>query len=113
MMMLGIVFVQISRIPTMTRSIRLLALFLAFVFAALTFAAEMRNWTDTSGKFNIKAKFVGVANGVATLEQEDGTQVEIELAKLSAADQKYVNDQKTAPESPFKKKGKSDSPFKP
>lgn len=78
----------------------------------LAAAAELRTWTDASGKFKIKAKFVSLTNGVVTLENEDGTELEIELKKLSAADQKAANDAvKAESENPFKTAAPSD-PFK-
>jgi hypothetical protein len=74
------------------------------------FADDLRTWTDVTGKFKIKAKFISEANGTVTLEQEDGDELEIELRKLSAADQRVVADlKKQADDSPFK--AKSASPF--
>jgi WD40 repeat protein len=52
---------------------------------------------------------VSVAAGKVTLEQGDGTSLEIEVAKLSADDQKYVKELQAASENPFRK---SESPFK-
>lgn len=81
-------------------------------------AAEpaMRTWSDSSGKFKIQAKFVSEADGKVTLEQADGKEIEIELKKLSAANQKYVKDQGSSPfkpttkdQDPFKKKGTTPS----
>lgn len=72
---------------------------------------EVRTWADSSGKNKIKAKFVKLEEDQVTLEKEDGEEVEIELKKLSAADQKYVAEAvKEAEDSPFKSKG--DDPFK-
>lgn len=75
------------------------------------FAEEFRTWSDTSGKFKIKAKFVSEKDGTLTLEQEDGSELEIEVAKLSAADQKIVADLKKGADNPFK--AKTASPFTP
>jgi len=73
-------------------------------------AADMRTWSDASGRFKIQAKFVSNENGVITLEKSDGTELEIELKKLSATDQKFVADlEKNAP-NPFKTK--EEDPFK-
>lgn len=93
----------------------------AFCFAADASRAPaqgadgaLRTWSDASGKFKIKAKFVSAADGVVTLEQEDGSELEIELKRLNAADQKFVADAlKAAADSPFKSKAKSSDPFKP
>jgi hypothetical protein len=73
-------------------------------------AQELRTWKDGSGKFSIKAKFVSNDNGMLTLAREDGDEVEIELKKLSEADQKYVADLEKNKENPFKS-SKAD-PFK-
>lgn len=77
-------------------------------------AAELRQWSDATGKFKIKAKFVSLADGNVTLEKEDGEEIEIELKKLSAADQKVANDlAKAKDDDPFKSKAKpKDDPFK-
>jgi WD40 repeat protein len=90
---------------------RIVAVLAVLVFATASLAADLRTWSDASGKFTLKAKFVSVTDGKVTLEQEDGTSIEIELAKLSPADQKYVAEQKSAADNPFKKKT-ADSPFK-
>ena len=72
---------------------------------------DFRSWADASGKNKIKAKFVKLEETTVTLEKEDGEEVEIELKKLSAADQKFVAEAvKESEESPFKSKG--DDPFK-
>ena len=72
-------------------------------------APEARIWT--SGDFKIQATFVSVADGAVLLKQEDGETVEIELKKLSAADQTYVTrQQQKAAANPFK--SKAASPFK-
>lgn len=79
-------------------------------YGASSFAEEARTWSDKSGKFKIKATFKSLENGTVVLEQEDGSELEIELKKLSAADQEYAN-QAAEGDNPFKKK--SDDPFKP
>jgi len=61
--------------------------------------AQVRTWTDSTGKHTIQAKFVEVANGKVTLERADGTQFAIDLKKLSEADQKFVAEQQG--DSPF------------
>jgi WD40 repeat protein len=83
-----------------------------FVTPLMGFAKDdFRSWADASGKNKIKAKFVKLDENLVTLEKEDGEEVEIELKKLSAADQKFVAEAvKEAEDSPFKSKG--DDPFK-
>ncbi len=66
-------------------------------------AAELRTWTDATGKFKIQAKFLSEKDGTVTLEQTDGTELEIELKALSPADQKAIADlRKEAADNPFK-----------
>jgi len=84
---------------------------LAAGFSAPAAADEQRTWSDSTGKHKIKAAFVSAENGVVTLEKEDGTTMEIELKKLSKADQKFVAEAvKAASDNPFKTK--TDDPFK-
>lgn len=73
-------------------------------------AQEVRTWTDNTGEFKIRAKLVTVKDGVVTLQDEDGSNLEIELKKLSAGDQKYVADRQKASSNPFRKA--SPSPFR-
>ena len=63
---------------------------------------EIRTWTDSTGKFQIKAKFVEMTDGKATLEREDGTRITIALDKLSEADKKVVAEIQANEENPFK-----------
>ena len=72
---------------------------------------DYRSWADASGKNKIKAKFVKLDETVVTLEKEDGEEIEIELKKLSSADQKFVAEAvKESEDNPFKPK--SEDPFK-
>lgn len=73
-------------------------------------AQEVRTWTDSTGDFTIRAKFVSVKDGVVTLQEQDGSSLEIELKKLSAGDQKYVAERHKASSNPFRKT--SPSPFR-
>ena len=47
----------------------------------------LRTWTDTTGTFKTKARFVALEGDELTLETEDGKQITLALEKLSAADQ--------------------------
>jgi hypothetical protein len=49
-----------------------------------------RIWTDTTGKFTIKAEFLKLAAGKITLKREDGTEISLPLEMLAAADQKIA-----------------------
>ncbi len=55
---------------------------------------ELRDWTDSTGRYHIKAKFHGIEDGKAVLEQSDGTRIKIAVQKLSEADQAFVADKK-------------------
>src|SRR5262245_31891732 len=67
-------------------------------------ADDFRTWTDATGKFQIKAKFVALKDGKVTLEKDDGKVVEIDISKLSEADRKAATDAAAT---------KEDDPFKP
>lgn len=68
----------------------------------------VRTWTDSTGKFSLEAKFVALENGRVTLERTGGQQLVIDLKKLSAADQKFVEQAMSA--NPFQPK--VNNPFK-
>jgi hypothetical protein len=87
-----------------------LVIFALSLIGTSALGQEFRSWKDGSGKFSIKAKLVSNDNGKLTLAREDGEEVEIELKKLSPADQKYVADLEKDKDNPFKST-KSD-PFK-
>jgi len=71
----------------------LLSIGLALTLLAPAFGQEIRTWTDSTGKFSIEAKFIGAAGGKVTLQREDGSQIEIELSKLSTEDKIHVAEQ--------------------
>ncbi len=75
-------------------------------------SAKPRKWKDASGKFEIEATFVSEKDGVVTLKQTNGEEVEIELKQLSPADEAYIKTEKAAASSPFKSKS-APSPFQP
>lgn len=52
--------------------------------------AEMRMWTDSTGRFKLEAKLIAVENGNVKLERPDGKIVTMPLDKLSPADQVVV-----------------------
>lgn len=88
-------------------------LFLTILATALR-ADDVRTWTDSTGKHKIRASFVSLENGRVTLEKPDGTSLEIDLKKLSKADQKYLADaMKAAGDSPFETKEPSPFESKP
>ncbi len=58
---------------------------------------ELRQWSDATGRFKVTAKLLEVADGNVILESEAGKTVRIPLARLSAADQAFLN----AADNPF------------
>jgi len=52
---------------------------------------DFREFSDASGKFRIRAQFLGVADGKAKLKKEDGTEIEVALEKLSDNDRAYID----------------------
>lgn len=86
---------------------RSLGLTLSTLFGTIALVlagGEPRTWTDSTGKFKIEAKFVAQDKGKVTLEGKDGKRFEIEVSKLSAADQKHLAEltKKAVSEDPFK-----------
>ncbi|WP_425400920.1 SHD1 domain-containing protein [Aeoliella sp.] len=55
--------------------------------------AESRTWTAASGGASIEAEYVGAKDGNVTLRKADGKTVSVPIAKLSAADQQYIEQQ--------------------
>jgi hypothetical protein len=56
-------------------------------------AAQVREWTDDTGKFKVRATLVQVADGKVTLRKEDGKEIVVSLARLSAADRDFLKQQ--------------------
>ncbi len=61
-------------------------------------AAEARIWTDKSGKFEIRAKFIDIIDGKVRLERPNGDISRVPLGKLSDKDQEFVEQQANKPE---------------
>lgn len=57
---------------------------------AMTAARELREWSDSSGSFRVKARFVRIAGENVVLEREDGQEVNVRITRLSEADQKII-----------------------
>ena len=55
--------------------------------------AEVRTWTDETGKYKIEAKLSGTEDGKIKLTKKDAKVVKIVADKLSDADQEYLNKQ--------------------
>jgi hypothetical protein len=76
----------------MRPSIFLAALCLAISYAA---PAPAREWKDATGGFKIEAEFVRVAGEKVELRKADGAIVAVPIAKLSKADQEFLQTQKS------------------
>ncbi len=66
-----------------------IGLFVVAAAAALP-AAELRTWTDVTGRFKVEAEFVETKGDVVALKRKDGTRLEIPLARLSEPDKQLV-----------------------
>lgn len=53
-----------------------------------------RLWTDRTGNFQIRAKYLGLEDGKVRLEKADGSVIPVPLDRLSDEDQKFVGDDK-------------------
>ena len=52
----------------------------------------LRTWTDITGKFSRKARFVSLSEGVVEIQLATGEQKSIPLEKLSTEDQEYASE---------------------
>lgn len=52
--------------------------------------AQVRRWTDVTGKYSVEAELVDFKDGRVHLRKADGQVVAVPLEKLSAADQEHV-----------------------
>src|SRR4051812_36006407 len=49
-----------------------------------------RQWSDDTGRFNVKATFIRLTESEVTLQKSDKSVVTVPLARLSADDKSYV-----------------------
>jgi sRNA-binding protein len=56
----------------------------------------LRLWADSTGRYQIEARFVSVNDGVARLQKANGSYVRVAVDRLSVADQRYVSSQSEA-----------------
>lgn len=49
-----------------------------------------RTWTDSDGKFTIRAKFLKFSDSKIYLQKEDADKIEVPMRRLSKADQEWV-----------------------
>ncbi len=59
--------------------------------------AELRNWTDSTGQYHVRAAFMELKDGRVWLKKADGSTVGVPLDRLSALDQRWVARQAAAP----------------
>jgi HEAT repeat protein len=52
----------------------------------------LRTWTSKGGKHSIKAKLLSVEGNKAVLQKQNGSQLKIDIDKLSEKDRKYIED---------------------
>ena len=62
------------------------------IWVAVSQEAEVRTWTDSTGQYSTLASFDRV-EGTRVVLLKDGEVIELQLSKLSAADQEYVKQQ--------------------
>jgi hypothetical protein len=67
------------------------------MLAAMTgIRAEQRVWRDASGTFTVTAEMLGVTGDRVRLRKEDGSEIAVPLARLSAEDHAYVKEHAAA-----------------
>ena len=57
-------------------------------------ASLTRVWSDSSGKFSVKAEFAGLIGGKVKLLRPDGAAITVELEKLSKTDRDWIRSRK-------------------
>ena len=87
-----------TRGPTRSAAIILVA----WLCTTLAVHAEVRTWTDTTGKFQREASFERLVGDSVILKTVDGNELTLPLNRLSPADQAYAKKSATAPtDDPF------------
>jgi hypothetical protein len=77
--------------------------FIAFLLISnllpLTTSAQesLREWTDQSGKFKVKAEFEAIEKDQVVLKKADGAQIRVSINRLSKADREYLRNRTTDP----------------
>ena len=82
-----------------------LYLFSLLTLVAFTYDAAAdnasRKWTDQSGKFEVDAKLIKLADGKVELLKTDGLAITVPVSALSDVDQKYLKDLNDKTADPF------------
>src|SRR6267154_2399320 len=53
-------------------------------------SAEVRTWSDATGKFSVSAELVEVQGGKAVLRRSDGKEIKVPVERLCDADQAFI-----------------------
>jgi thiol-disulfide isomerase/thioredoxin len=72
------------------RSVAIMMAVLSCVGGAI---AEVRTWSDASGKFKVEAEFVSSKDGKVVLRRADGKEITVPLSRLNDDDRKFVKEQ--------------------
>jgi hypothetical protein len=56
----------------------------------LTTKPTLRTWTDSLGKFSVRATFVKLERNTVTLKKESGAEITVPIGKLSKSDQAFL-----------------------
>ena len=75
------------------------AFLMALLFGPRLFAQEdaLRTWTDQSGRFSVEARLLSYEDGRVRLQKSNGKTIALDAAKLSAADQKWLEEYRENP----------------
>ena len=73
---------------------RLFAIGITIALLAGTSWGVERTWTDATGKFSVTAELVEVRGDKVVLQRQNGKQVTVPLAKLSAKDRQFLTQRK-------------------
>ena len=75
-------------------------LLLAMAFSAgLSWPADGRTWTDSSGNYRVEADLIGFNDTTAVLKKESRQLVAVPIAKLSQGDQAFLRSKEAADQS--------------
>lgn len=79
--------------PLMTPLLLAIAMTTTLVTMSLAIGAEIRQWSDPSGKYSVEAELLIADEDVVVLEQEDGEVVALKRKQLSESDRQFVDKQ--------------------
>lgn len=88
---------------------RILVAWLLLAMASPVFADNYRTWTDSTGRFKLRAKLLQHDANRVTLERDNGMKVTIEISRLSTEDRDFLS--KMDEDNPFQ--AVESSPFQP